>query len=147
MTDTDAAFSAPQQAGPDLDKPIYTIGIAAEIAGVHPRTLMVYEAQELVVPHRTSTNRRMYSRRHMLTLDAIQTLMRTHGLNLNGVRCVIPCLKLIQSVGLKAPILTDIDVTEVELYAEGSSALVGGSEVRRHDARLMLARRLRRSST
>jgi len=41
-----------------LDKPIYTISVASEILETHPRTLMMYEHLGLVVPKRTSTNRR-----------------------------------------------------------------------------------------
>ena len=52
----------------DLDKPLYTLSIAAEILEIHPRTLMMYEALKLVIPQRTSTNRRRYSQRDLLTL-------------------------------------------------------------------------------
>ena len=49
-----------QQSFSDLDKPLYTISVAAEILETHPRTLMLYEDALLMVPHRTSTNRRRY---------------------------------------------------------------------------------------
>ncbi len=52
----------------DLDKPLYTISVAAEILASHPRTLMMYEAMGLGVPERTATNRRRYSQRDILTL-------------------------------------------------------------------------------
>ena len=45
--------AAPDPARLSLDKPIYTISVAAEILAVHPRTLMMYEHLGLVVPHRT----------------------------------------------------------------------------------------------
>ena len=47
----------------DVDKPLYTISVAAEILETHPRTLMLYEEARLIEPHRTSTNRRRYSQR------------------------------------------------------------------------------------
>jgi DNA-binding transcriptional MerR regulator len=110
------APAVPQSIGPGLDKPIYTISVASEILETHPRTLMMYESLELVVPHRTSTNRRRYSQRDLLTLQAIQKLTREHRLNLAGARYVIQLLKLLDGNGVSRPAyLTDIDVTHVRL--------------------------------
>ena len=100
----------------DLDKPIYTLSIAAEILEIHPRTLMMYEALNLVVPHRTATKRRRYSQRDLLTLQAIQRLTRGHGLNLNGARYVIQCLQLLDAHGIERPgDLHDINVEHVRI--------------------------------
>ena len=99
-----------------LDKPIYTISVAAEILATHPRTLMMYEHLQLVVPQRTGTNRRRYSQRDVLTLQAIQRLTRRHGLNLSGARYVIQLLRLLADHGIPPPPgLSDIDVTHVRL--------------------------------
>jgi DNA-binding transcriptional MerR regulator len=99
-----------------LDKPIYTISVAAEILATHPRTLMMYEHLDLVVPQRTSTNRRRYSQRDVLTLQAIQRLTRIHGLNLNGARYVIQLLRLLVENDISRPDgLEDIDVSHVHL--------------------------------
>ncbi len=99
-----------------LDKPIYTISVASEILETHPRTLMMYEHLNLIVPHRTSTNRRRYSQRDILALQAIQRLTRQHGLNLNGARYVIQCLRLLDEHGIRRPQhLDDINVSEVRL--------------------------------
>jgi DNA-binding transcriptional MerR regulator len=99
-----------------LDKPIYTISVAAEILATHPRTLMMYEHLQLVVPQRTSTNRRRYSQRDVLTLQAIQRLTRQHGLNLNGARYVIQLLRLLGQHDISRPEhLEDIDVSHVRL--------------------------------
>jgi DNA-binding transcriptional MerR regulator len=99
-----------------LDKPIYTISVASEILETHPRTLMMYEHLNLIVPHRTSTNRRRYSQRDVLALQAIQRLTRQHGLNLNGARYVIQCLRLLDEHDIKRPTHLDgIDVSEVRL--------------------------------
>jgi DNA-binding transcriptional MerR regulator len=99
-----------------LDKPIYTISVASEILETHPRTLMMYEHLNLIVPYRTSTNRRRYSQRDILALQAIQRLTRQHGLNLNGARYVIQCLRLLDEHGIeRPPHLDDIDVSEVRL--------------------------------
>jgi MerR family transcriptional regulator/heat shock protein HspR len=99
-----------------LDKPIYTISVAAEILATHPRTLMMYEHLQLVVPQRTATNRRRYSQRDVLTLQAIQRLTRQHGLNLNGARYVIQLLRLLAEHGIARPEpLEDVDVTHTRL--------------------------------
>lgn len=99
-----------------LDKPIYTISVAAEILATHPRTLMMYEHLQLVVPQRTSTNRRRYSQRDVLTLQAIQRLTREHGLNLNGARYVIQLLRMLGENQIARPEhLADIDVSHVRL--------------------------------
>ena len=45
----------------DRNRPLYMIGVAAELAGVHPQTLRAYEQKGLVTPQRTSGNTRMYS--------------------------------------------------------------------------------------
>lgn len=102
--------------GVGLDTPIYTISAVAEILDTHPRTLMMYEHLGLVVPRRTPTNRRRYSQRDILTLQAIQRLTRHHGLNLVGARYVIQCLRLLDRHGIaRPPALRDIDVTHVRL--------------------------------
>ncbi|HWF58118.1 MAG TPA: MerR family transcriptional regulator [Candidatus Dormibacteraeota bacterium] len=99
-----------------LDKPIYTISVAAEILATHPRTLMMYEHLGLVVPQRTATNRRRYSQRDVLTLQAIQRLTRTHGLNLNGARYVIQLLRLLVEHDIpRPPELEDVAVTHTRL--------------------------------
>ena len=111
-----AAALPPAAAQVGLDKPIYTISVAAEILETHPRTLMMYEHLGLVVPHRTATNRRRYSQRDILTLQAIQRLTRHHGLNLNGAKYVIQCLQLMDAHKVPRPdFLADIDVTHVHL--------------------------------
>jgi MerR family transcriptional regulator/heat shock protein HspR len=63
---------------------MYVISIAAELAGVHPQTLMVYERKGLVSPQRTEGNTRRYTEKDIEQLRKIQEL--THeGINLAGV--------------------------------------------------------------
>ncbi len=100
----------------DLDKPLYTISVAAEILASHPRTLMMYETMGLGVPDRTATNRRRYSQRDILTLSAIQRLTRQSGLNIAGARYVIKCLQLLDAHGIpRPPELAEIDIERVRL--------------------------------
>ena len=95
----------------NLDKPLYTIGITAEILATHTRTLMMYEHLGLVVPSRTASNRRLYSQRDIMTLGAIHRLTRGYGLNLISARCLILCLQLLDANGVPRPAeLGDIDV-------------------------------------
>src|SRR5437899_12897994 len=84
-----------------LDKPIFTLSVASEILETHPRTLMMYEHLDMIRPKRTVTNRRRYSRRDVLNLQAIQTLTRTHGVNLAGVRYILTLLKRLQDAGIE----------------------------------------------
>jgi MerR family transcriptional regulator/heat shock protein HspR len=102
--------------GIGLDKPIYTLSVASEILDTHPRTLMMYEHLGMIKPHRTTTNRRRYSQRDMMKLQAIQTLTRTHRVNLAGARFILPMLKALQERGLAVPEgLEDLDVRNLEL--------------------------------
>ena len=107
---------APTDTSLSLDKPIYTISVASEILQTHPRTLMMYEHLGLVVPKRTSTNRRRFSQRDVRKLQAIQILTRQHGVNLNGARYVLRLLRILVDNGLAAPPeLRDLDVKELDV--------------------------------
>ena len=99
-----------------LDKPIYTLSVASEILETHPRTLMMYEHLNMIKPKRTATNRRRYSQRDLMKLQAIQTLTRKHGVNLAGVRYILALLKTLQVGGLEPPEgLKDLDVSLLEV--------------------------------
>ena len=68
----------------DRDRPLYMISVAAELAGVHPQTLRIYEQKGLVSPQRTSGNTRMYSQADIDRLQLINELT-SEGINLAGV--------------------------------------------------------------
>src|SRR5581483_5053671 len=70
-------------------KPLFTLAVTAEIMGVHPRTLMIYEAEDLVVPARTRTNRRRYSQSDTRTLQFIRYRTNKKGVNLAGVKAIL----------------------------------------------------------
>ena len=111
---TGAGDRRPRELNLSLDKPIYTISVASEILETHPRTLMMYENMGLVVPQRTSTNRRRFSQRDIQKLQTIQNLTRNHGVNLNGVRYVLQLLKLLHQHGIEPPPdLRGIDVSQI----------------------------------
>lgn len=67
---------------------VYVISVAAELAGVHPQTLRIYERKGLVDPARTGGGSRRYSERDIQRLQRIQDLTNA-GLNLEGVKRVI----------------------------------------------------------
>ena len=111
-----ATAAAPDDAGIDLDKPIFTLSVASEILETHPRTLMMYEHLDMIRPKRTVTNRRRYSRRDVMKLQAIQTLTRKHGVNLAGVRYILALLKRLQNAGVDPPEgLRNLDVTLLDV--------------------------------
>lgn len=71
------------------NRPVYMIGIAAELAGVHPQTLRIYERKNLVEPQRTGGNTRLYSEADIERLQFIQQLTQDEGINLAGVVRII----------------------------------------------------------
>jgi MerR family transcriptional regulator/heat shock protein HspR len=70
------------------DLALYVISVAAELAGVHPQTLRIYERKGLVDPARTGGGSRRYSERDIARLQRIHQLTNA-GLNLEGVRRVM----------------------------------------------------------
>ena len=71
------------------ERPRYTISVAAELVGMHPQTLRIYEAKGLVRPGRTPGGTRLYSERDLGRLREIQRLTTELGLNLAGVQRVL----------------------------------------------------------
>jgi MerR family transcriptional regulator, heat shock protein HspR len=73
----------------DGSRPRYMISVAAEIVGMHPQTLRIYEQKGLVRPKRTAGNTRLYSDEDVERLQLIQRLTTEIGLNLAGVERVL----------------------------------------------------------
>ena len=71
------------------DRPRYMISVAADLVGMHPQTLRIYEAKGLIRPQRTSGNTRLYSEADLERLRLIQQLTSELGLNLAGVEQVM----------------------------------------------------------
>jgi MerR family transcriptional regulator, heat shock protein HspR len=71
------------------DRGRYMISVAAELVGMHPQTLRIYEQKGLVRPKRTSGNTRLYSESDLERLRLIQRLTTDYGLNLAGVEMVL----------------------------------------------------------
>jgi len=75
--------------GRDKDRPVYMIGVAADLTGVHPQTLRIYERKRLVEPQRTRGNTRLYSEADIEKLRLIQDLTQEAGINLAGVMRIL----------------------------------------------------------
>jgi MerR family transcriptional regulator/heat shock protein HspR len=70
------------------ERGVYVISVAAELAGVHPQTLRIYERKGLLDPARTGGGSRRYSQRDIERLRRIHSLTEA-GLNLAGVKAVM----------------------------------------------------------
>ena len=71
------------------DRPRYMISVAADLVGMHPQTLRIYESKGLIRPQRTKGNTRLYSEADLERLRLIQQLTNEVGLNLAGVEQVL----------------------------------------------------------
>lgn len=67
------------------NRPLYMISVAADLAGVHPQTLRIYERKALICPQRSQGNTRLYSEADIERLRLIQHLTQEEGINLAGV--------------------------------------------------------------
>ena len=78
--------------GRNKDKPLYMISVAAELTGMHPQTLRIYESKGLLNPQRSRGNTRLYSQRDIERLDLISRLT-DEGINLAGVVRILDMTK------------------------------------------------------
>ena len=72
----------------DRNRGVYMISVAAELAGMHPQTLRIYESRGLITPKRSPKNTRLYSQEDVDRLRRIQELTSELGMNLAGVEKV-----------------------------------------------------------
>lgn len=73
----------------DLDRGVFMISVAAELADMHPQTLRMYEQKGLIEPKRSPKGTRLYSQRDVERLRQIQEMTCEAGLNLAGVERVL----------------------------------------------------------
>ena len=73
---------------PDVGRGVFAISVAAELAGLHPQTLRIYEREGLIEPNRSGGGTRLYSNTDVDRLREIATLTGS-GLNIAGVRLVL----------------------------------------------------------
>lgn len=84
-----ADLDGASEVGFDIELPVFTVGRAAELAGVHPQTLRQYDRLGLVVPQRTEGGARRYSLRDVARLAKAQHLSQDEGINLSGVTRIL----------------------------------------------------------
>ena len=80
------------------NRPLYMISVAAELAGVHPQTLRIYERKELIRPQRSGGNTRLYSEADIERLRLIQHLTQEEGINLAGVTRIMDMQREIEDL-------------------------------------------------
>jgi MerR family transcriptional regulator, heat shock protein HspR len=80
------------------DQGVFMISVAAELAGMHPQTLRMYEARGLIKPTRSPKRTRLYSRHDVERLKRIQELTNEVGLNLAGVERVLELERTMKSM-------------------------------------------------
>jgi MerR family transcriptional regulator/heat shock protein HspR len=83
-----AARRQKDEGTPEPRRGVYMISVAAELAGMHPQTLRIYEARGLISPQRSPKNTRLYSQEDVERLRRIQQLTSELGMNLAGVERV-----------------------------------------------------------
>ncbi|HZD18219.1 MAG TPA: helix-turn-helix transcriptional regulator [Actinomycetota bacterium] len=84
------------------ERAVYIISVAAEIAGVHPQTLRMYERRGLLSPKRTTGNTRRYSERDIERIRLIQQLTQRQGISLAGVGLFIAMRERLEEMELRA---------------------------------------------
>ncbi len=86
-----------------LEKPMYSLGVAAEMLASHPRTLILYEELGVVKRSVSGWNRRRFTLRDILALRAVSRLRRQYHMNLAGARQMIQCLQLLDAHHIPRP--------------------------------------------
>ena len=83
----------------DRARGVYMISVAAELAGMHPQTLRIYETRGLIMPKRSPKNTRLYSQEDVERLRRIQELTSELGMNLAGVEKVFELEEEMERMG------------------------------------------------
>ena len=100
---------------PDSTRGVYMISVAAELAGMHPQTLRIYETRGLITPKRSPKNTRLYSQDDVERLRRIQELTGELGMNLAGVERVFELEGQLQRMQRK---VGSLEQRAAELQAE-----------------------------
>jgi MerR family transcriptional regulator/heat shock protein HspR len=116
----------------DARRAVFVISVAAELAGMHPQTLRIYERKGLIDPFRTPGGTRRYSQEDIERLQLIQE-MTTEGMNLEGVRRVLALQEENRRMKRKLDRLRDkLEAIEEEMEKAGKGPeIILRSQVRR----------------
>ncbi len=117
------------------NQPVYMIGVAAQLCGVHPQTLRQYERLGLVVPSRVGAKNRLYSEYDILRVRRIQRLTQEMGVNLAGVELILRLLDEMDDMrkDMEQQMLEYVEEAERRI----SQLLVNPSTPIRRDERLL----------
>jgi MerR family transcriptional regulator/heat shock protein HspR len=103
----------------ERDRGVYMISVAAELAGMHPQTLRIYESRGLIQPMRSPKNTRLYSQDDVERLRRIQELTSELGMNLAGVEKVFELEQEIERMRrLMKSLERQAEKLEIEMAAE-----------------------------
>ena len=94
------------------DQAVYVISVAAQLAGMHPQTLRIYERRGLLSPARTSGGNRRYSDADIARLRRIAELAST-GMNLEGIRHVMSLEEEVVRLRAEVERLRDLAVAAI----------------------------------
>ena len=89
----------------DVDRGVFMISVAAELAEMHPQTLRMYEARGLIEPKRSPKGTRLYSHADVERLRRIQELTTERGMNLAGVERVFELEEQLERMQRKVDLL------------------------------------------
>ena len=107
------------------ERAVYIISVAAELAGVHPQTLRIYERKGLLRPQRTSGNSRRYSEHDIKRLRNIQELTQAEGVNLAGVKRIMQMQRELERMAERIREL-EVELSRRPIAAPGRR---GGTEI------------------
>jgi MerR family transcriptional regulator/heat shock protein HspR len=111
---------------------VYIISVAAELAGVHPQTLRIYERKGLISPHRTPGGTRRYSEDDLERLGMIQELT-ADGVNLEGVRRIMEMRDEIERLQKQVSRLRRLLGEAEQRYQGGGTPRVAYASVRKRN--------------
>jgi MerR family transcriptional regulator/heat shock protein HspR len=117
------------QARDSSERALYVISVAAELAGVHPQTLRIYERKGLLSPARTSGRSRRYSERDIALLRRIQELTND-GVSLAGVQRV---LALEDELGTARDLIERLETQLIALRREMEERVEAAHRQYRHE--------------
>jgi MerR family transcriptional regulator/heat shock protein HspR len=110
---------------------VYIISVAADLAGVHPQTLRVYERRGLLNPYRTAGGTRRYSAADLERLGLIQELT-ADGINLEGVKRILEMREEISRLGRQVSRLRRLLGESEQRYRAGTVPRVAQARLTRH---------------
>lgn len=118
----------------DVDAPVFTVTVAAQLADMHPQTLRGYDRLGLVVPGRAKGRGRRYSLRDVAKLRHVQHLSQAEGINLEGIRRILVLEAELEGVRDQLFRLTEI-VGRLQTAGQGSRVFTAAQSGQVHMGR------------